>query len=621
MKYDDGSNEWNNQVNNNLIDGIEDCSLFDDMDYQEDINIDYDINKNNFNEKDISISDDTKDTEVFVDTKDVDNGNIENLADKKDYLNLTDVIFSDDDETIQIKENRQEDTIEEQEFLREVTYTQVENVEEEILEKNNQQKDNEDISTNEIYPQEDTKETLDPKIENLKQQEIWAKEMEDSTESETKEEKINLSDFPIEKKEETQEDNTLNIEREEKEVDIPIISPEIAVDVERKIAKEIIEKPRNYKELISTNGEVLGNYIFGNCKFNNMSDTFGVCIELCKLFLKVNSLGYHFNGVTADDILVTPQKTCKLVNADKLVSQNSDYEINYTKTCAPEILRKEVKPNQYTDRYTLAFILFGLLFKSDPFEGRQMLESVFYTKEEELKYYENPVFVYNNRDKSNEPVSGIHSVLIKYWNRYYSGKIKMAFMQSFIDGIINAESRVEEDSFIEIFKELKYIVDSKDGKSNDINITQKVTKDEKNAKSSVDEGNTESENNVISDKQTQKVSTEPKANYQLCIKSYYVYESQAVTEVIDLIPGTEIPNSIVGYDDVLTTNIIGKVIQNAKHKDVIGIKNLSKHKWIASIGGNIKEFEPGKVLVIKKGVEIDFYPENKSESKSKWSIR
>ena len=566
MKHDDGSNRWNNQVNKNdefFMDGIEGCDLVDDdMEYEENIDISSDI-------KDVPIEDE------------------ENL-DKKD------------------------DIEKDRDVLNELTYTQEETVLDNDLEQNNQQEENEELSSiNEISQNEKIEETLDPKIEAIKQQQLWEKEMYDTTD--TKEEKKDLSEFPIEKKQE--EDSSLEAEKEENkdetEVYEPVISPEIAVDAD-KIDKEVIKKPRNYKELISTNGEVLENYISGNSKFNNMSENFGVCIELCKLFIEVNSLGYHFNGVSAGDIVVTPEKTCKLINADKLVSEDDDYEINYTKTCAPEILRKEAKPNQYTDKYSLAFILFGLLFKSDPFEGKQMLESVYYTEEDELKYYQNPVFVYNNRDKSNEPIHGIHSVLIKYWNRYYSGKIKMAFMQSFVDGIENPEARVEEDSFIEIFKELKYIVDSKDSKD----TKSKITGNEGKIKPPVDESKIKSENT-----QTQQQSIEPKANYQLCIKTYYMYEVQATVEVIDLVPGLELPNSIVGYDEIPKEKIIGKVIQNAKHKDIIGIKNLSNHKWIAAIGGNSKEFEPGKVVVVKNGVEIDFYPENKSESKSKWSIR
>ena len=109
----------------------------------------------------------------------------------------------------------------------------------------------------------------------------------------------------------------------------------------------------------------------------------------------------------------------------------------------------------------MAFLLFGLLFKNDPFEGTKSLNTPCYTKEDELKYYENPVFVYSYKDKSNLPVYGIHSVLIKYWNRFYSEEIKLLFKQNFVAGIEDPEARAEDKTFIEVLTRFKNIVDSK----------------------------------------------------------------------------------------------------------------------------------------------------------------
>ena len=179
-------------------------------------------------------------------------------------------------------------------------------------------------------------------------------------------------------------------------------------------------------------------------------------------------MGYCFNGITGEDIIITQNKECKLLNDKKIVSVNDDsYEVNYEKTCAPEILRKESRTNINSDKHTMAYIVFGLLFKSDPFEGSKTLNEVYYTKEDQLKAYEHPVFVYSYKDKSNMPVYGIHSILIKYWNRFYSDDIKMIFRQSFVDGIDEYEARLEDTTFIEMLTNFKHIVDSKNTKQQD----------------------------------------------------------------------------------------------------------------------------------------------------------
>ena len=81
---------------------------------------------------------------------------------------------------------------------------------------------------------------------------------------------------------------------------------------------------------------------------------------------------------------------------------------------------------------------------------------------------------------------------------------------------------------------------------------------------------------------------------------------------MDLLPGTEIINSIVGYEDIKPTQLIGKVVQNVKNRSILGLKNISNHEWIASKGSSKN--------VIMDGVEVDFYPENRSITKTKWSI-
>ena len=84
---------------------------------------------------------------------------------------------------------------------------------------------------------------------------------------------------------------------------------------------------------------------------------------------------------------------------------------------------------------------------------------------------------------------------------------------------------------------------------------------------------------------------------------------------MDLLPGTEIINSIVGYEDIKPTQLIGKVVQNVKNRSILGLKNISNHEWIASKGSSKNVIPPGKVLVIMDGVEVDFYPENRSITK------
>lgn len=572
----------------------------------------------NKNEKDGEI------TIEYIDENPVDNSNdndlkIEEQSKKYDEEGITileDTTEEDDDDGLL--------------FLNNTKNEEVENKEPEI--------DNDSIMDEIINNEEAQKKA------NLLQQRKW--EME-------------LSEYPIEKKaeleiEDNKEDSTDIETKEENEsryeddtIVLPAIepiSPEVAADIENNIDINIV-KPKNFNELISTRGVILNNYISGNAKFNSISENLGVCIELCKLFAGIHSMGYCFNGITGEDIIITQNKECKLLNDKKIVSVNDDsYEVNFEKTCAPEILRKESRPNISSDKYTMAYLVFGLLFKSDPFEGSKTLNKVYYTKEDELKAYEHPVFVYSYKDKSNMPVYGIHSILIKYWNRFYSDDIKMIFRQSFVDGIDEYEARVEDTTFIEMLTNFKHIVDSKNPDQQDEKLKLQNNKeiimehkkdsllektkerlrqgfdDIKPSKNHDNKEFEEKQNIIEINKDAAKKPVEG-AKYMLRIDYSYAGVENADSTVIPLTPGIEIPNSVIGYEDIKPEKIVGKVIQNAKHKGVIGIKNISEHNWLATKGDReAKEFPPGKVIVITEGVKIDFYPENKSTSKTKWSI-
>lgn len=605
--------KWTHEVKNkDLADGLEDCKIFDDT--LED-NLDKETEENK-NEKDGEIPIEYID-ENPVDNSDDNDLKIENQSEKYDEEGIT-----------ILEDNTEEDDDDGFLFLNKTKNEEVENKEQDI--------DNDSIM-DEIMNQEEA-----IKKEKLLEQRKW--EME-------------LSEFPVEKKVEPQiEDNKEgSTETESKEKDesryeddtiilpsIEPISPEVAVDIEKNIDINIV-KPKDFKELIGTKGEILSNYISGNAKFNSISENLGVCIELCKLFAGIHSMGYCFNGITGEDIIITQNKECKLLNDKKIVSINDDsYEVNYEKTCAPEILRKESRPNISSDKYTMAYLVFGLLFKSDPFEGSKTLNEVYYTKEDELKAYEHPVFVYSYKDKSNMPVYGIHSILIKYWNRFYTEDIKTIFKQNFVDGIDEPEARVEDTTFIEKLTNFKHLVDSNNPKQQDEKLKNnkdvvvenkkenlfKKTKerlkqgfDDIKPSQNHDNKEFEEKQNIIEINKDAAKKPVESAKYMLRVTYSYAGVENADYEVIPLTPGVEIQNKVIGYEDINSEKIVGKVIQNAKHKGVIGIKNISTHNWLATKGDReTKEFPPGKVIVITEGVKIDFYPENKSTSKTKWSI-
>lgn len=122
---------------------------------------------------------------------------------------------------------------------------------------------------------------------------------------------------------------------------------------------------------------------------------------------------------------------------------------------APEIVRGEKAPDKYTDRYSLAVVLFRLLLRGDPLEGGRVLKSVCLTEEAERRHYGfEPIFVYDPDDDSNRPVRGVHNNIIKFW-KIMPDYIREAFEFSFTVGLREPSKRIIEKQWLDLLKKMR----------------------------------------------------------------------------------------------------------------------------------------------------------------------
>ncbi|MDR1830526.1 MAG: serine/threonine-protein kinase [Candidatus Fibromonas sp.] len=82
---------------------------------------------------------------------------------------------------------------------------------------------------------------------------------------------------------------------------------------------------------------------------------------------------------------------------------------------APEIVAKGKMPDKYTDRFSLAVVLFLLWTKNHPLEGKAAFPVCMDTKHEKKIYGESPVFIFDPNDDSNRPVQGLNKGAIANW--------------------------------------------------------------------------------------------------------------------------------------------------------------------------------------------------------------
>ncbi len=108
--------------------------------------------------------------------------------------------------------------------------------------------------------------------------------------------------------------------------------------------------------------------------------------RLGKSYQDLNDGGISMNMSTGDIIIC---------DCDNIASDGKNFGINGKQGyMAPEIILHQNPPNVYSDRFSLAVILFKLFFRDDPFWGRKVNKCCNLTDYNYRKFYaEEPVFI------------------------------------------------------------------------------------------------------------------------------------------------------------------------------------------------------------------------------------
>ena len=250
---------------------------------------------------------------------------------------------------------------------------------------------------------------------------------------------------------------------------------------------------------------------------------------------------------------------------------------------APEVVCSHSYPNIQTDKFSLAVILFKLLFRGDPLEGEKVVKSVCLTEEAEKRHYGlEPVFVYDPQNSTNRPVRGVHNNVIKFW-KIFPDYIKDAFITSFTKGIKNPDERLIENQWFKYFVRLRgEILTCNCGFQNFIS-------------SFLNDGNGRIH----------------------CLKCNRMYTAPLLLDIkktpVVLFPGNKLYECHTTSLSDNHVKVTGEVIQNKIKKGLFGIKNLSDSVWKAKLpNGKILTIGKNSVVPILIGVCIDFGNDNEA---------
>ncbi|MBP0974008.1 MAG: protein kinase [Oscillospiraceae bacterium] len=243
---------------------------------------------------------------------------------------------------------------------------------------------------------------------------------------------------------------------------------------------------------------------------------------------------------------------------------------------APEVVRGIEKPNVQTDKYSLAVVLFKLLFRGDPMEGEKVVKDICLTESSELKHYgKDAVFVYDPDNATNRPVRGIHDNVIKFW-KIYPDYIREAFIRSFTVGLEDPNKRIIENEWQKLFIRLRAeIIPCTCGRTNFSSMFE-----------------------------------EQSNHFYKCPRCGSEFASIAFSNRDYRVPlylGCRFYacETVMASDDFLT--VTGELVENKLKANMLGIKNMSEQTWKAKMpDGKFYPVAPGKGFPLWSGIVVDF---------------
>lgn len=162
-------------------------------------------------------------------------------------------------------------------------------------------------------------------------------------------------------------------------------------------------------------------------------------LHLSHSFLQLHSQGWCYRDISFGNVFFDPE------NGDILICDNDNIAVDDIAIksdvggtlgfMAPEIVRGDELPSTKTDLFSLAVLLFYMFMVHHPLAGKREADIKCLDPAAMTKLFgEEPLFIFDPNDHSNEPVKGYQDNPLLYWP-IYPQFLRDLFTKAFTDGI------------------------------------------------------------------------------------------------------------------------------------------------------------------------------------------
>lgn len=326
-------------------------------------------------------------------------------------------------------------------------------------------------------------------------------------------------------------------------------------------------------------------FILNRVRFSSFSAVINSALLIATSFKMLHNKGLSYQDLNDGNFFINPK------NGDVLICDNDNVATDGVnlgiqgkpRYMAPEVVLLNKKPDTFSDRFSLAVILFLLLFRDHPLSGKLDNDGDDPDKNARRLYCENPIFIFDPKDNSNRPKPGIHVNAPKFWQvfpKYIRDLFVKAFDKSLMksDGSNEREDRVIEKEWVKNFLRLrKDLITCPHCNESSFFPLKKERFECMNCKKKIDKP-------VVLEFQDKEIPLQPDVKI-------YRYDV----------------DSTVDFTVENINKEIGLVIRNKKNPNIWGLKNLSDMTWYRhSPGGKEEVCKNGDVIPIIRNNVIKF---------------
>ena len=325
-------------------------------------------------------------------------------------------------------------------------------------------------------------------------------------------------------------------------------------------------------------------FLLAKVHFSNIEALINTALCITNGFRELHKRGYSYQDLNDGNFFVNPKTGDVLIcDNDNVAPYGENLGIaGKCRYMAPEVVMGQKRPDSHTDRFSLAVVLYMLLFLNHPLEGKRTMCPCL-TEELERKFYgSDPVFVWDPANDANRPVRGVHTNEIKLWP-LYPAFVRKTFEKAFSHEVMvvnDTTHRVIEKEWQEVFTTLRDLtIKCSCGSETFIDPSQQSCKCINCGKS---------------------IERPP----ILKVKKYHAA----------LAPGKKLYACHVQYDSDDFKEAKGEVISSRNNPSLLGLRNDSNNTWEAILpNGSSKGYPNGQVIKLGKGIKINFGNGNVAE--------